>query len=535
MRFAILCMHFPLAQRRKPTTQSHFDTTTTMRFATLCMRFLLAQPRKPTSQSHLETTAAMRFATLCMHFALAQRGKPTTQSHLDTTTTMRFATLCMHFALAQRRKPTIQSHLDTTITMWFATLWMRFPLAQRRKPITQSHLDTTTSLHALPPGTAPQASHSKPPWHHHYNVICDSLNAFPPSTAPQTYHPKPLTPPLHCDLTTLCMHFPLAQRRKPPTQSHLDTTITMRFATLCMHFPLAQCRNFRTSFDNINIHIYIPQYNMHVLLVYIHLHVAIYILTVFFCFALSDLREFECRVGDQQAALASALLLAAVRWAAADLLELPDLAKAFREKNAKPANTFRKSPGCIDAEPQSRICRSSCSGLRKYLAPASFADVHSFSVSYCHQGRRFNQLVHWGSYCSAAAQSGSKIMTDNQRCCIDCPVLSQTWWDSPVSFPQSVESLEASNAPCMIWKQKDMLDMITALVHLTAASHAHSCVESGQNHFEETIDWLNNFPNLCILNEPLVVPVLVPAKQDSLRFALVLVANSRYSVSFILI
>ena len=27
MRFATLCVHFPLAQRRKPTTQSHLDTT----------------------------------------------------------------------------------------------------------------------------------------------------------------------------------------------------------------------------------------------------------------------------------------------------------------------------------------------------------------------------------------------------------------------------------------------------------------------------------------------------------------------------
>ena len=78
MRFATLCMHFPRSQRRKPTTQSHLDTTVTMRFATLCMHFPLAQRRKPTTQSHPDTTVAMRFATLCVHFPLAQRRKPTT-------------------------------------------------------------------------------------------------------------------------------------------------------------------------------------------------------------------------------------------------------------------------------------------------------------------------------------------------------------------------------------------------------------------------------------------------------------------------
>ena len=140
-----------------------------------------------------------------------------------------------HFPLAQRRKPTTQSHLETTITMRFATPRMHFPLAQRRHHRASAawnhHYNAIrNTLHALPPSTAPQTHHPKPS-RHRYNAICNSLNALPPSTAPPSPSQRHLKPTTTMRFATPCMHFPLAQRRKPTTQSHLDT-VTMRFATL---------------------------------------------------------------------------------------------------------------------------------------------------------------------------------------------------------------------------------------------------------------------------------------------------------------
>ena len=123
-----------------------------------------------------------------------------------------------------------------------------------KPPWHHHYIAICNSLHALPQSTAPQTYHPNPPWHH-YNAICNSLNALPPSTAPQT--PSHLDTTMITRFATLWMPFPLAQRHKPTTASHLDM---MRFATLWMQFPLARRRKPTTQSHLIDHHFNIIQF-----------------------------------------------------------------------------------------------------------------------------------------------------------------------------------------------------------------------------------------------------------------------------------
>ena len=202
MRFATLWMHFPLAHRRKPTSNS-----------------LNALPPSTAPQTyHPKPSWHHHYNAICNSLKACPPSTSPQTHHQKPS--WHHATLWMHFPLAQRRKTTSQSHLDTTITMRFATLWIHFPLAQRHKPTTPSHLDTTitmrfcNSLNACPPSTPPETHHPKPSWHHHYNAICNSLNALPPNTAPPSPSQHHLKPTITLRLTTCdCT----SQRRTDPT------------------------------------------------------------------------------------------------------------------------------------------------------------------------------------------------------------------------------------------------------------------------------------------------------------------------------
>ena len=140
MRLTTLCVHLPLAQRRKPTT-------ITTRSATLCGK----------TQHFLLTCLYLTSLTLWLHWLF---------HFTNSLTSLPAATLT----------PPLQCDWQLSACTSPSTA----PQTYHPKPPWHHHHNAIcSSLHALPPSTAPQTHHPKPPWHHHYNAIHNLWFHFP--------------------------------------------------------------------------------------------------------------------------------------------------------------------------------------------------------------------------------------------------------------------------------------------------------------------------------------------------------------------
>ena len=159
----------------------------------------------------------MRFATWCIHLPLAQSRKPITQTHLEIIITIWFATLCVHFPLTQRHHPqpstTSIKFPNNTASPWKPLI--TFPKNIAPPSTTQHHLKATIILilityNEIPQKTTPLwkpvmlfPNNTIPPW----KLTTPFPNNTTPPWKPTMPFPNNTAPPYHH--ANLPYHFPI--------------------------------------------------------------------------------------------------------------------------------------------------------------------------------------------------------------------------------------------------------------------------------------------------------------------------------------